>query len=256
MRNREAIADDLLSKVGTVQSQLDSMRSYQEELLEYADIAKRVETNPRKQLILSLAAENKQIEQLKVQNKTLEASLEEHQITLEMIMSKYREHIASLMQTNETEKKANQRSQQEKASHRRGKSDGESPTPPPPPPAGQQERALVDERLAVMAAIAQEVSEQSESYSNELEMELHRLRAENQTLRELLAINTNTQLREGSSSPRPGPRGHVASNFLNNSNNSSGCGSSDESSTFDVEESVTTYPFRVSGHAGGSTAAS
>lgn len=47
-----------------------------------------------------------------------------------------------------------------------------------------------DERLAVMAAIAKEVAEQSEAYSTELETELHRLNAENQALRELLAIET------------------------------------------------------------------
>ncbi len=61
--------------------------------MEYDEIASRADKNPRKQLILCLAAENKQLEQLKVQNKTLETSLEEHQLTLEMIMSKYREQV-------------------------------------------------------------------------------------------------------------------------------------------------------------------
>lgn len=51
---------------------------------------------------------------------------------------------------------------------------------------------VADERLAVMAAIAKEVAEQSEAYSTELETELHRLNAENQALRELLAIQNNS----------------------------------------------------------------
>ena len=50
--------------------------------------------------------------------------------------------------------------------------------------------AVTEERLAVMAAIAKEVAEQSEAYSHELETELHRLATENQVLRELLAIET------------------------------------------------------------------
>ena len=54
---------------------------------------KRAEKNPRKQLIVCLAAENKQLEQLKMQNRTLETSLQEHELTLEMIMSKYREQV-------------------------------------------------------------------------------------------------------------------------------------------------------------------
>lgn len=69
---------------------------FQEETLEYEEIAKRAEKNPRKQLILCLAAENKQLEQLKMQNRTLETSLEEHELTLEMIMSKYREQVCTL----------------------------------------------------------------------------------------------------------------------------------------------------------------
>ncbi|KAL5962826.1 Circulating cathodic antigen, partial [Taenia solium] len=185
MRSREAFADELLNKVGALQSQLESMRVFQEETLDYEDIAKRAEKNPRKQLILCLAAENKQLEQLKMQNRTLETSLEEHELTLEMIMSKYREQISNLMRTNETERRM---------SHRNASSSGVASQTD-----GVRNRVdantpgtavATDERLAVMAAIAKEVAEQSEAYSTELETELHRLNAENQALRELLAIET------------------------------------------------------------------
>ncbi|VDM27528.1 unnamed protein product, partial [Hydatigera taeniaeformis] len=89
------------------------------------------------------------------------------------------------MRTNETERRM---------SHRNASSNGVASQTD-----GVRNRADVaapgatpaaDERLAVMAAIAKEVAEQSEAYSTELEMELHRLNAENQALRELLAIET------------------------------------------------------------------
>ncbi|EUB58146.1 Circulating cathodic antigen [Echinococcus granulosus] len=193
MRTREAFADELLNKVGALQSQLESMRVFQEETLEYEDIAKRAEKNPRKQLILCLAAENKQLEQLKMQNRTLETSLEEHELTLEMIMSKYREQISNLMRTNETERRMDHRNVSSngvasQTDGERNQVDADTLGTP----------VATDERLAVMAAIAKEVAEQSEAYSAELEAELHRLNAENQALRELLAIETANSV---SSSP-------------------------------------------------------
>ncbi|KAL5109556.1 Circulating cathodic antigen [Taenia crassiceps] len=185
MRSREAFADDLLNKVGALQSQLESMRVFQEETLEYEDIAKRAEKNPRKQLILCLAAENKQLEQLKMQNRTLETSLEEHELTLEMIMSKYREQISNLMRTNETERRMSHRTTS--SSGVASQTDGVRNRVDAGKPGTT---VTADERLVVMAAIAKEVAEQSEAYSTELETELHRLNAENQALRELLAIET------------------------------------------------------------------
>lgn len=70
-----------------------------------------------------------------------------------------------------------------------------------------------DERLAVMAAIAKEVAEQSEAYSTELETELHRLNAENQALRELLAIQNNTT---SSNTTAPGNANSSASSTASN----------------------------------------
>ncbi|KAM7535275.1 hypothetical protein Aperf_G00000093162 [Anoplocephala perfoliata] len=181
MRTRETFADELLNKVGTLQTNLESMRSFQEETLEFNDIVKRAEKNPRKQLIVCLAAENKQLEQLKKQNQVLETSLKEHELTLEMIMSKYREQVSNLMRTTETEKETEKRSNEKIAGQTQVRGmDRLDATP------------VADERLAVMAAIAKEVAEQSEAYSTELETELHRLNAENQALRELLAIQNNS----------------------------------------------------------------
>ncbi|VDO12736.1 unnamed protein product [Rodentolepis nana] len=192
MRTREAFADELLNSVGTLQTNLESMRAFQEESLEFDDIVKRAEKHPRRQLITCLAAENKQLEQLKMQNKALETSLEEHELTLEMIMSKYREQISNLMGATETEKRVIERngglSNQIRTSEGKKGIDKVDCS------------SANDERLAVMAAIAKEVAEQSEAYSTELETELHRLNAENQALRELLAIQNNTTFSSTSAS--------------------------------------------------------
>ena len=43
---------------------------------------------------LGIQQENRHIRSLQQENKELRATLEEHQATLELIMSKYREHIS------------------------------------------------------------------------------------------------------------------------------------------------------------------
>ncbi|VDK52515.1 unnamed protein product, partial [Dibothriocephalus latus] len=64
----------------------------------------------------------------------------------------------------------------------------------------RQAKALNEERVLMMAAIAQEVAEQSDRYSTELQMELKRLETENAGLRELLEIRMKEQPRPQSSS--------------------------------------------------------
>lgn len=63
--------------------------------MSYNEFSSRVSQNGVKnQLILCLAAENKQLEQLRIENKTLRNSLEEHEAALDMIMVKYRDQVS------------------------------------------------------------------------------------------------------------------------------------------------------------------
>ncbi|KAL7061221.1 hypothetical protein AAHC03_09688 [Spirometra sp. Aus1] len=190
MRAREQTADELLSKATELNLQLEAMRQYREESLEYAEIAKRAEKSPRRPLVLCLAAENKQLEQLKMQNRTLEKSLSEHQSALEMIMTKYREQISQLMRTSVVEKALQEK---ESAVSAVVTASSDRVKDHPSSNGVRQAKALTEERLLMMAAIAQEVAEQSDRYSAELETELQRLETENAGLRDLLAISTKRQ---------------------------------------------------------------
>ncbi len=87
----------------------------------------------------------------------------------------------------------------------------------------------MEERLAVMAAIAQEVAEQSDNYSNELETELHRLQTENSSLRELLAIKAGN----GALSTMTRPAANSSAASAENASNYNS-GGSHEDSEFDL----------------------
>ena len=50
-------------------------------------------SRPRSRLMMCIAAENKQLELLKQENKVLRTSLTEYETTFEMIMKKFRKHV-------------------------------------------------------------------------------------------------------------------------------------------------------------------
>ena len=54
--------------------------------------------------ILGIQQENRHIRQLQHENKELRAALEEHQNVLELIMSKYREHMSCFQNSTKIEK--------------------------------------------------------------------------------------------------------------------------------------------------------
>ena len=54
--------------------------------------------------VLGIQQENRHIRQLQHENKELRAALEEHQNVLELIMSKYREHMSCFQNSTKIEK--------------------------------------------------------------------------------------------------------------------------------------------------------
>ena len=54
--------------------------------------------------LLGIQQENRHIRQLQHENKELRAALEEHQNVLELIMSKYREHMSCFQNSTKIEK--------------------------------------------------------------------------------------------------------------------------------------------------------
>lgn len=74
---------------------------YQEELVELNTAAHQ---RPHLDLIANIQQENRQLRALETENKELKAALEEHQNTLELIMSKYRQQISRLLEASHAEK--------------------------------------------------------------------------------------------------------------------------------------------------------
>ncbi len=72
------------------------MRQYQEDVENLNEVA---HNRPRAQLVLGIQQENRHIRTLQQENKELRAALEEHQNALELIMSKYRNHVTRLVNT-------------------------------------------------------------------------------------------------------------------------------------------------------------
>ena len=79
-----------------VLKQVDAMRQYQEDVENLNEVA---HNRPRAQLVLGIQQENRHIRTLQQENKELRAALEEHQNALELIMSKYRNHVTRLVNT-------------------------------------------------------------------------------------------------------------------------------------------------------------
>ena len=94
LRDHDQSADHLISRAQEVLKEVDAMRQYQEDVENLNEVA---HNRPRAQLVLGIQQENRHIRTLQQENKELRAALEEHQNALELIMSKYRQHVTRLV---------------------------------------------------------------------------------------------------------------------------------------------------------------
>ena len=136
------------------------MRQYQEDVENLNEVA---HNRPRAHLVLGIQQENRHIRTLQQENKELRAALEEHQNALELIMSKYRHHVTSLVNTgNTTTTKPEQLSLQ----------------------SDQQLNILVDktEKVVEMAAVMKEAARIDEENSNLQQEMMARLVTENKVI--------------------------------------------------------------------------
>lgn len=89
LKEKENLADVLMSETQEVNYQLDSMRQFQDDL-NVLNVLARDRTNH--DMIHVIHQENPQIREIQSENRQLKASIEEHQRAIELIMTKYREH--------------------------------------------------------------------------------------------------------------------------------------------------------------------
>merc|ERR1712024_142983 len=169
LRDHDQTADALITRAQEVLKHVDAMKQYQEDVENLNEVA---HNRPRAQLVLGIQQENRHIRTLQQENKELRAALEEHQNALELIMSKYRQHVTRLVNC------------------------------PKPDFQGLNNRniqMLADrtDKVCEMAAVMKEAAKVDEENTNLQQEAMARLMTENKGLRELLDISQKSK-----SSPR------------------------------------------------------
>ncbi|KAG8224823.1 hypothetical protein J437_LFUL002270 [Ladona fulva] len=94
LKEHDSTADELLTQAHYVYKQIDAMKQYEDEVKCISEAGRQ---RPAAELVAGIQQENWRLLELKTENKKLRESLEEHQGALEMIMTKYREHVAALL---------------------------------------------------------------------------------------------------------------------------------------------------------------
>lgn len=162
LRDHDQSADQLITRAQEVLKEVDAMRQYQEDVDNLNEVA---HNRPRAQLVLGIQQENRHIRTLQQENKELRAALEEHQSALELIMSKYRQHVTRLVN---------------------------SPAAPDLGAINNHKNQLLAERtekVCEMACVMKEAVRVDEETTNQQQELLARLITENKGLREMLEIS-------------------------------------------------------------------
>jgi len=165
LRDHDQTADALITRAQEVLKHVDAMKQYQEDVENLNEVA---HNRPRAQLVLGIQQENRHIRTLQQENKELRAALEEHQNALELIMSKYRQHVTRLVNC------------------------------PKPDFQGLNNQniqmlAVRTEKVCEMAAVMKEAVKVDEENTNLQQEVMARLITENKGLRELLDISQKSK---------------------------------------------------------------
>jgi len=180
LRDHDQSADHLISRAQEVLKEVDAMRQYQEDVENLNEVA---HNRPRAQLVLGIQQENRHIRTLQQENKELRAALEEHQNALELIMSKYRQHVTKLVN---------------------------APNPDFTNINQLKIQALAErtEKVCEMAAVMKEAVRVDEAACNQQQETVVRLVTENKGLRELLEISQRSLSTPVQRTKRPAPSIH------------------------------------------------
>lgn len=100
LREDDGKADQVIARAQALQHHVDAVQQYHEEIVELNTVAGQ---RPRSTLILGIQQENLHLRALQQENQELRNLLDEHQSAIEMIMTKYRQHIVKLLQASKAE---------------------------------------------------------------------------------------------------------------------------------------------------------
>lgn len=168
LREHDGSTDHLVELMTALNKKIDSMKTFQDNL---PDLAEMALCKPRSTVKLGLSQENGQIRELEQENKELKQSLEEHELALELIMSKYRHQVTRLLKTKQMN---------ESVHHKETVQSQDL----------QDKMERIDEMGKMMwKAVADDDDGQSAYNSQQL---LTQLRLENNGMRELISIACNS----------------------------------------------------------------
>lgn len=162
----DELLQDLHTDAMSILRKLETMKEYNDEVANIENAAKP--SHPRSALVAAIQQENRQIKDLQRQNVELVASLEEHQSTLQMVMSKYRQQVLELTKNREVEHACAQQLNSTQDMHR-----------------------LAD-KISEMAEVMRLAADIDENNSNCVEEKLAHYKKENEVLRELLQIASSS----------------------------------------------------------------
>ncbi|XP_043195830.1 FGFR1 oncogene partner 2 homolog [Amphibalanus amphitrite] len=175
LKDHESLADHLISQAQCLYKQVDAMKQYEEEVGQLNEVAHQ---KPRDALVQGIQQENRHLRELQQENKELRNSLEEHQNTLEIVMSNYRKQVTQLLEINKSDRQLQLQQQ------RRGQA-GAGTCQQSPDTALLQLQSDKIQEMALVMRRAVELDEQSEHRAQETIAQLNR---ENKGLRELLRV--------------------------------------------------------------------
>ncbi|XP_049790865.1 FGFR1 oncogene partner 2 homolog isoform X2 [Schistocerca nitens] len=162
LKEHDTTADALLSQAQNVYQKIDTMKQYQEKANELNESARQ---RPHAVLVAGIQQENRHLRELQQENRELRAALDEHQKALELIMSKYRQHVTRLVASSKIDLAA----------------------------LGTQKYSKViceqSNKICEMAAVMRKSAEIDEQKALEERELVTRLATENKGLRELLEIS-------------------------------------------------------------------
>ncbi|CAG7818263.1 unnamed protein product [Allacma fusca] len=95
LKDHETAAEALVSQMQAVYQQVEAMKQYNDDIAQLNDLASE---RPRLALVAGIQQENKHIMELQQENRELRGALEEQQNAIDLIMSKYRQHVSKLTQ--------------------------------------------------------------------------------------------------------------------------------------------------------------
>lgn len=170
LKEHDSVAESLIEQTSALNKRVEAMKEYQEEVVELNEVARH---RPHSALVLGIQQENRQIRELQQENKELLMSLDEHQSALELIMTKYREQMVSLLTSNKSEDSKIIGTLQE-----------------------LHNKELHDhvQKVCEMAAVMKRAIEIDDAQVVGDRQKLAQLELENRTLRELLKISRETYL--------------------------------------------------------------